>query len=148
MYHVILILLIAALLALMWQLVHYSPRILSMMLPRGFTIAMGTFLLILGIFAAFLAASVLDSPGRMLRSLVFGYMGLWWILATSASMRGSHDDEAMLRRLFLMMGLLAGSLTGLLYVDDPRGVATVNLALVTFGFWVTANYLRFLDRGR
>ena len=148
MYHVVLVLLVVVLLALIWQLVHSAPSVLALLLPRFLTWTLGITLLVMGVFLAFAAAVVLHSGNSMLRSLLFGYVGIWWILATSASMRGSEDDKQMLRRVFLMLGLLAATLIVMLSVGDPRGIATLELLLVTSGFWVTANYLRFLDRGR
>ena len=148
MYHVVLILLLLCLTGMVWTLVQSSPRILSMVLPKRLTFAVGTGLLVLGVFSAFASAFVLQDPGAMLGSFVQTYAGLWFMLAISSGARGSYDDEQMLKRLFLMMILMLGSIVGTLYVGEARGVAVLHLMLITGGFWITANYLRYLDRGR
>jgi hypothetical protein len=147
-YHVVLILLSLVLTYLAYQLVMSSPRALSMLLPKGLSIGIGVFMLVLGVFAAFLSAYILKDAGDMLRCFVQCYVGLWWILATSSSMRGSYSDDQMIRRLFMMMGLLMLAMIAVIYVKDPRHIATINLLLVTGGFWITSNYFRWLDRGR
>jgi positive regulator of sigma E activity len=75
-------------------------------------------------------------------------VGVWWILAASAGMRGSYEDERMMRRLFAMLGLLVAALLATVFISDQRQVAIINLAMITTGFYVATNYLRDLDRGR
>lgn len=148
MYHIVLVGLASLLLLLSWNLVRFSPRILSMILPRAITFGVGLGLFVIAIFSAFAAASVLKEPLVMLQSFVQGYVGLWLMLATTAGMRGSYSDHQMLLRLFGMMALVMAVIIASLYIGDDRILAGVNLLLVGAGFWVTTNYLRFLDRGR
>ncbi|HLF72287.1 MAG TPA: hypothetical protein VI759_09075 [Dehalococcoidia bacterium] len=148
MYHLILILLIGVLSWLSWNLVRYSPRSLSMLLPRKLTLSIGVFMMFVGLFSAFFSSFAMrDAPG-MLASLVLVYMGLWWTLATSAGARGTYADDVFLRRVFTMMGMLMVFLVSSLYIADARLVATLNLAMVAGGLWVTTNFFSFLDRGR
>lgn len=148
MYHIVLVGLACVLLLLSWNLVHYSPRVLSMILPRALTFGIGLGLFVLAIFSAFTAAHVLREPLVMLQSFVQGYVGLWFMLATTAGLRGSYSDEQMLRRLFAMMALVMTVIIASLYIGDSRLLAIVNLLLIGAGLWITTNYLRFLDRGR
>jgi len=147
-FHVVLVLLLAVLLWLVWQLVHSSPRSLSLLLPPQLTAVLGATLLVIGLFAAYLSAYVLQDGGAMLSSLFKAFLGLWWLLAASSGLRGSDRDEEMLRRVFFMMIMLTVTLLGVLYVGDRRGVAMLSLVLITGGFWVTTSYMRYLDRGR
>jgi hypothetical protein len=144
---IVLILLTLVLSYLAWQLVHCSPRVLSLILPRALTIAIGMFLFVLGIFVAFLSAEFARNPSGVLGGFVQVYAGLWFMLATSAGMRGAESDERMLRRLFVMIGLAMGTLIGALYLPETRAIAVLNLMLITSGFWITTNYLHQLDRG-
>jgi hypothetical protein len=147
-FHIILILIAFALGLAWWNLVHSAPRVLSMILPRSLTWAIGTGFLVVAIFSAFAAAHVLRDPEDMLGSFVTGYVGLWFILATSSGMRGSREDQELMRRLALMIGMVVGVIIASLYVHDPRLMALLNLALVASGFAVTQNYLRSTDGRR
>lgn len=148
MYHIVLVGLASLLLFLSWKLVNYSPRVLSMILPRALTFSIGLGLFVLAIFSAFAAASVLKEPLVMLQCFVQGYVGLWLMLATTAGMRGSYSDDQMLKRLFGMMALVMTIIIASLYIGDARLLAMVNLILIGGGLWITTNYLRFIDRGR
>ena len=142
MYHVVIFALTFVLGFAMWHIVRSSPRALVYLLPPGPTFVVGTFLLILGIFAAFLAAYVLRSADLMLAMFVYAYIGFWILLIRSAG------DEQTLKRMFAMMGALQLTIIGIYYADDPRLMATIMLLMTAVGFWLTTNYLRFLDRGR
>lgn len=148
MYLVVLLGLVACLTYLMWQLAHTTPRQLTMMFPPRLFYIFGVFLLLFGVFLAYMNASVLHSGSGVLESLIQIYGGVWWILAASAGMRGSYEDERMMRRLFTMLGLLVSALLAAVFLSDPRQVAVINLAMITAGFFVATNYLRDLDRGR
>jgi hypothetical protein len=148
MYHIGLICLSGTLLALLWLLVHSSPRTLSMVLPPRLTFGIGIGLFILALFSAFAAAHVMREPIVMLESFVQGGVGLWLMLATSASARGSYQDEQFLVRLFAMMAVVMGVIISSLYLGDARLMAFMNLILVAVGYLITRNFLRFLDRGR
>jgi hypothetical protein len=80
--------------------------------------------------------------------MIMIYAGAWWILASTAGMRGSYEDERMMRRLFAMLGLLVAAMLATVFLPDPRQVALINLSMITAGFFVATNYLRDLDRGR
>jgi hypothetical protein len=144
-YHIVLILLAAALSFLAWHLVHYAPSVLSRILPPGLTFGIGAGLLVMGAFGAFVSALGM-SPEGILGSFVQVYAGLWFMLATSAGQRGSESDEEMLKRLFAMVGLIMAMVFGTLYVRDQQLVAVIFLLVIASGFWVTTNYLQQLDR--
>ena len=128
-------------------MVHFSPRVLSMILPRRLAYGVGLVLFFFGITSAYMSAYGHDVAG-LIGSLLMTYVGLWWMLAPSSGARGSYADEQMLRRVFGMMGLLMLTLIAMVYVPNPKLIATITLLLVTGGFWLTTNYFSFLDRGR
>jgi len=131
-----------------WNLVHSAPRSLSFLMPRTFANLVGGCLFVLAIFSAFAAAWVLKSPEQVLGSFVTGYVGLWFMLAPSASQRGSYEDREMMRRLAAMLVLVSLAIIGAIYLRDARHMALLNLLLVAAGFWVTTNYMRSLDGRR
>jgi hypothetical protein len=147
-FAIILVVLAGALSVLAWHLVKSAPRVLSLVLPAGITFVIGLALFVTAVFAAFFAVYEQRNAEGMLLCFVQGYVGLWFMLSPSAAARGSEQDEQLLRRLFVMMGLMMAAIIGGLYATDGRSLAVVHLALVTAGFWVTTNYLRFLDGGR
>ncbi len=145
-YHIVLIALLAALTYFWWGLIHSAPGMLQRLLPRGLVLGFGTVWFAVGTFSAFAAAYVLQEPDAMLHSFVSGYVGLWFVLATSVGMRGSYEDEQMLRRVLMMMVLMTGVIMASLHVRDPQEMAVLNLFLITGGFWLTTNYLHTRDR--
>ena len=148
MYHIVVIGLAAVLVFLWWNLIQSSPRVLSMIMPPKLTYGVGLVFFVLAMFLAFADAYVLKDAGLMLESFVMVYAGLWLMLASSSGARGSYGDEQMLRRVFLMMGLLTLVTICFLYVRSAQMVAVLNLVLVTAGFCVATEYMRHLDRGR
>jgi hypothetical protein len=131
------------------MLIHSAPRSLSFLLPARLSFAVGLFFFTLAIFAGFLAAYVLRSPSGVFSCFIQMYVGLWFMLASSAAARGSYDDEQMLKRIFVMIGLLMTAIIGCMYVSPQvHAIAILQLLLVTAGFWVTTNYFQLLDRGR
>jgi hypothetical protein len=146
-YHIVLILLTGALLFMSWHLVHASPSVLGRILPSGLTFGIGIFIFIFGTFIAYCSAYGGD-PGGVLGSFVQVIVGLWFMLSTTSGMRGSDGDERMLKRLFIMIGLVMAMMIGMLYMPNPYYVSVLDLLLVTGGFWVVMNYFRDLDRGR
>ena len=148
MYLVVLLALVGVLTYLMWQLAHTTPRQLVMMFPPRLFYIFGVFLLLLGAFMAYANAYKLHSGDGVLQSLIQVYAGVWWILASTAGMRGSFEDERMMRRLFAMLGLMVSAILATVFLSDPRQMAIINLSMITAGFCVATNYLRDLDRGR
>jgi len=145
-YYVILFALAGAMTYLNWGLVHAAPHSLSMLLPAKYANLIGAALLIVGLFTAVFSAYALHSPPGVLESSIQAFAGLWFILATTSANRGSYEDEQMLRRLFAMAGLLQVVLLLTSLTHDTREMAVLSLALVTGGFWVTANFIRYLER--
>ena len=119
-----------------------------MFLPARITFVVGATLFAFAVFGAFFAASAMQSAQVMLGCFVQGYVGLWLMLATTSSARGSYADDQMLRRLFLMVGLVVTVIVASLYIGNQQIMAMVNLLLVLSGFVVTRDFLRFLDRSR
>jgi hypothetical protein len=130
-----------------WNLVHFAPRTLSMFLPEKVTLIIGLVLFPLGIFSAFTAAFAEQDANGMIASIVMAYVGLWFLLIKFAG-SGSYDMHILIKRLFVMMGLLMAVLLGTLYIGDSRFVPLFNLGLLAGGLWLTTNYLNYLDRGR
>ena len=121
MYYVVLFALAGAMTYFNWGLVHAAPRTLSMLLPAKFANLIGVALLLVGVFTGVFSAYALHSPPGVLESLIQAFAGLWFILATTSAQRGSYEDEQMLRRLFVMAGLLeVVLLLTSLTDDDPR----------------------------
>ncbi len=147
MFHIVFIALTVALTWLCWELIKSSPRVLSMVLPKKLTFGIGLGLFVIAMFSAVMSTFDRD-PQLLLESFVEIYVGLWLMLATSAGLRGSYEDDQMLRRVFTMMGLVTAAMIGFLYVPTPQLAAVLNLVLVLGGFWVMLSYFRFLDRGR
>jgi hypothetical protein len=147
-YLVVLLVLVSSLTFLMWHLAHTTPRQLVMMFPPRLFYIFGVFLLLLGAFTAYASAYKLHSGDGVLQSLIQMYAGVWWILASTAGMRGSYDDERMMRRLFAMLGVMVSAIFVTIFITDQRAMAVVNLTMITAGFYVATNYLRDLDRGR
>ncbi len=147
MHAVVLVLLALMLTAMVWQMVHFAPPVLSRVLPRGLTIGVGGALFVLGMWSAFVNANVTHEPSRLLFALLRIYVGLWFMLAPSAGNRGTEEDERFLRRLFGMIGIVMAALIGALYVNDTQIATVLQLLMITGGFWVTMNYLRLTDRG-
>src|SRR5688572_10396012 len=122
MFHIVLILLAVALLFMSWHLVHASPASLGRILPPGLTFGIGITFFIFGTFLAFCSAYAGD-PGGVLGSFIQIIVGLWFMLAISAGMRGNEDDERMLKRLFLMIGLVMAMMILTLYLRTPHAIS-------------------------
>jgi hypothetical protein len=147
-FTLVLLFCVGALSTLSWFLVQSSPRVLSMVMPRRLTFGIGLGFFLLAAFAAHANAYYLRDPLDMLNCFVQIFVGLWFMLATSAAARGSEIDHQMLRRIFMMLGLLMGAIIVSLYIRDAHVMAMLNMILIAGGFWVTTNFLQFLDRGR
>ena len=147
MQALVLVLLALTLSALVWQLIHAAPPVLSRVLPRGLTLVIGGALFVLGVWSAFTAAHYTYDAADILFAMVTMYCGLWFMLAPSAGMRGSESDQRFLRRLFVMIGIIMAALIGSMYLNDPQASTLLQLLMIAGGFWVTMNYLRLTDRG-
>ncbi len=141
-YHVVLIAVIGAVSLGCWGMVRSAPWVLATILPRGLTFGFGAGFFVFGLFSAFFAAYAMHSPEAMIGSFIQSYVGLWFMLATSAGLRGSYEDERDLRRIAVMMGLLIGVIVATLYVSSAQPMAVVNLCLVATGLWLTRGFLR------
>ena len=130
-----------------WNLVHFAPRAVSMFLPDKVCLIFGLFLFPFGIFSAFTAGYAEQNAQGMIASVAIAYVGLWFLLVKFAG-SGSYEMQVLVRRLFVMMGLLMAVLVGTLYLGDSKFIAVFNLVLMAGGLWLTTNYLRYLDRGR
>ncbi|HEY7269762.1 MAG TPA: hypothetical protein VH951_08035 [Dehalococcoidia bacterium] len=142
MYHLVLLSLVVAIAVLGWQLVLSAPRTLSMILPSNLMFGFGAVLLVLAAFNAFGEAFALQSPEAMLHSFVTVFVGLWFMFAASAGLRGSPTDDLMVKRVMGMVALMFVVIIAALYLNDPRVVAVMNLVLITGGFIATQSFLR------
>jgi hypothetical protein len=139
---------VAALTWFNWGLVHAAPRAIGMYIPPLFSRVVGGSLLLFGMFTGLFSAYALHDIAGVIQAFIQAFAGLWFLLATTVGQRGSHEDEQMLRRLFIMIGLLEATILMVAFVDDRHMLATLSLCLVTSGFWVTTNFMSYLDRGR
>jgi hypothetical protein len=142
MYHVILIALVLTLSLAIWNLVHASPRSVSMLLSPGVAFGCGAFFLCFGIFFAYLSAYPLQSAQGMIGFFVQAYVGVWLLLT---HVRG---DERAVRQMFMMVGTMMLTIVAIYYVQDHRAVAFLTLLMIASGYWLTVKYMRFLDTGR
>lgn len=133
MYHVILIAIAATMTLGVWNLVHYSPRSIVLLLPPMAAFAVGTFLLVFGIFFAFAAAVLVQNGGAMLAFMLKAHIGLYFLLVRS------RDDEDTVRRAFMMMGALLLTLIAIFYVQDPIATAVLMICLLGTGYYVLTN---------
>jgi hypothetical protein len=140
MYHVVVLGLLLVMGLAMWQIVLSSPRALAYLLPPGPTFVVGAVFLILGVFAAFSSAYLFKRADMMIGSYIHAYIGMWLLLVRS--------DGETIKRAFVMMGTLQLAIVGLFYANDPKIFAIILMMMTAAGFWLTTNYLRFLDRGR
>jgi hypothetical protein len=145
---IVVIILAILFLGVAWVLIHNTPRTLSMVLPPWFSMIFGGVLFIFFGFLAFCASYVLRDPILMMLFLMKMSIGIWFMMASTSSMRGSEEDKRFIRRFFVMLALLVFTFVGSIYVRDYRAMAMLNLLLVTGGFWVTTNYLTLIDPGR
>jgi hypothetical protein len=142
MYHVVLILLAVALVVMGWQLVLSAPRVLSLLLPQNLTFGVGAGLFILATFNAFGSAFALQEPSAVLHSFVSIFVGMWFMFAATAGLRGSPSDDELVKRVAAMTAVMFVVILAALYISDPRVIALMNLGLITGGFVVTQNFLR------
>ncbi len=123
------------------MLIQTAPRALSMLLPAKLTFIVGASLMVFGVFGAFCSAFALQHPEGMLDAFVTLIVGVWFMFAASAGMRGSSADDDLLRRFGAMMALLLALIVSTLYVNDPRVVSLLSLGLIGGGVYVSRDFL-------
>ncbi len=148
MFHVVLISLTVTVGILGWYLAHAAPGLISRILPAGLAIGLGTTLVLIGAFGAFLDSYYLRDPRGILGSFVIIIVGLWFRLAPTAHLRGTYRDEQMLRRLFAMLAVVFATIIGSLYVRADEVTALLSLVMIIVGFWMATNFFRQLDNNR
>jgi hypothetical protein len=132
---------------LAWHLVRSAPASVARVLPQPLTFIIGSLLLVLGVWGAFTAAQITQDPSDILFAMVRMYVGLWFMLAATAGLRRSEEDERYLRRLFGMIGIVMAMIIASLFLDGKQALAALQLAMIAGGFWVTLNFIRLNDRG-
>ena len=142
MYHIVLIAIILTLSLAMWNLVHTMPRSVALLVPPRVAYFVGVFFLMFGIFFAFVSAYGLHDAGGMIAFFIQAYVGIWFLTIRL------HGDEDAIRQMFMMMGVILLTIVAAYYVTDPKLVAMISLIMVTSCFWLTARFLRSIDRGR
>jgi len=147
-YYLVMLAIVATITWFNWGLVHAAPRSISLYLSPVFSRVAGTGLLLFGVFTGCFAAYAIHSVPGVIQGFIQAFAGLWFLLSASVGQRGSYQDEQMLKRLFLMIGILEATVLTIAFVDEPRLLAALSLLLVTGGFWVTTNFMAYLDRGR
>jgi len=142
MYHLVLLLIVAAMATMGWMLIRSAPPVLSLLLPRNLTFGVGAGLFVIAVFGAFTSAFALRQPEGVLESFITLLVGAWFMFATSAGMRGSPSHDDLMKRFGIMMCLLLGLILAALYVGDPRVVSVLSLGLLAGGVYVSKDLLR------
>ena len=148
MIHVIIVALLFTFGLVVWNLVHFAPRSVAMFLPDRVRTVLGLVLLPLGVFSALAAGHGQQNVEGLIGSAIIAMVGLWFLLIGPAGYGTTGDTEHLLRRVFLMMGLLMAVLVASFYIGDSRFFALVNLPLLAAGIWLARDYLRDWNRGR
>lgn len=141
MYHLVLLFIVGVMASLGWMLVCSAPRILSLYLPSRLTFGVGAGFFTFAVFSAFIAAFALREPVAMLDSFISVIVGVWFMFAASAGLRGSAGHDDLMNRVAKMLALLVALIVTTLYVNDPRIVSLLSLALVAVGYLVGRDYL-------
>lgn len=141
MYHITMILIIASMSGLGWMLLQSAPRSLSLLLPTNLTFGLGACFFTFAVFNAFTSAFIFQKPEFLIESLILVIVGLWFMCAATAGQRGSANDNEMMKRLAAMLLLLMGLMVSMLYVNDPKVVSVLSLAMIGGGYWVSRDYL-------
>lgn len=148
MIHVIIVSLVFAFALVVWNLVHFAPRSIAMLIPDRICIIFGLVLLPLGAFSALAAGYGQQNAEGLIGSIVIALLGLWFLLIKPAGSGITGEMEQLIRRVFMMMALLMAVLIATFYLGESKLVVIPNLLLVAAGFWLTTDYLRYVDRGR
>lgn len=149
MIHIIIVALLFAFALVAWNLVHFAPRSIAMVIPDRICLIFGLVLLPLGAFSALAAGYGQQNAQGLIGSIVIALVGLWFLLIKPAGHGISNGDiEQLIRRVFIMMALLMAVLVASFYLGESKLVGVANLLLVAAGFWLTTSYLREIDRGR
>jgi hypothetical protein len=147
MYHLVFLFLTATALGMGWLLVHSAPPIVARLLPKTLTFCIGCFLVLFGAFGAFMDAYYLRDAPAVFGCFIMMIVGLWFMLAPTSNMRGSWQDEQLMKRIFFMLGFVFLVITFALYLPQHKAVAILNLLLVTAGLWSATTWLKQTDRG-
>jgi hypothetical protein len=148
MYHLVFATLTLTLLVLGWFLVHSVPPLVSRILPRTLTFLIGASLALLGGLGGFMDAYYQQDAAGVFGCFVMIMVGHWFMLAPSSGLRGTYRDEALMKRVFIMMGVVFFVISASMYLPEHKVVAFLNLLLITGGFWFTTSFLREVDGGR
>lgn len=148
MIHVIIVSLVFAFALVVWNLVHFAPRSIAMFIPDRICFIFGLVLLPLGAFSALAAGYGQQNAEGLIGSIVIALLGLWFLLIKPAGSGITGEMEQLIRRVFMMMALLMAVLIATFYLGESKLVVIPNLLLVAAGFWLTTDYLRYVDRGR
>jgi hypothetical protein len=146
--HVIIVSLVFAFALVVWNLVHFAPRSIAMFIPDRICFIFGLVLLPLGAFSALAAGYGQQNAEGLIGSIVIALLGLWFLLIKPAGSGITGEMEQLIRRVFMMMALLMAVLIATFYLGESKLVVIPNLLLVAAGFWLTTDYLRYVDRGR
>jgi hypothetical protein len=141
-FHLVLILLAALLFIGWWFMVQSAPGLLSRFLPPGLTLAVGTFFLVIAAFSAFAAAFFMRDAEAVLGSLVPGFVGLWFMLATLSGSRGSYGYEVLMKHLMPMVAMLLVLLIAAFYIESLPVLMLLQAVMILGGFVLTMRYFR------
>jgi hypothetical protein len=148
MFHLVFALLSLTLLVMGWLLVHNVHPLVARILPKNLAFMIGAGMAMLGVFNGFMEAYYFRNAEGVFGCFVMIMMGNWFMLATSANARGSWRDEQLMKRIFLMIGLIFLVVTFAMYMPQHQAIAIVNLILMTGGLYVTTTFLKQVDSGR
>ncbi|HEU0074572.1 MAG TPA: hypothetical protein VFS30_11240 [Dehalococcoidia bacterium] len=149
MIHIIIVALLFAFALVAWNLVHFAPRSIAMVIPDRICLIFGLVLLPLGAFSALAAGYGQQNAQGFIGSVVIALVGLWFLLIKPAGYGIANGDiEQLIRRVFTMMAMLMVVLVVSFYLGESKLVAVPNLLLIAAGFWLTTSFFRDMDRGR
>ena len=148
MIHIIIVALLFTFALVVWNLLHFAPRSVAMFIPERICLIFGLVLMPVGAFSAVAAGYNQQNTEGLVASIVIALVGLWFLLIKPAGSGITTQMEQLIRRVFVMMGLLMAVLVVMFYLGDSKLVAVANLLLLAGGFWITMNYLQDMDRGR
>ena len=148
MIHFIIVALIFAFALVVWNLVHTAPRSIALFLPDRICLIFGLVLLPLGVFSALAAGYGQQNVEGLIGSITIAFAGLWFLLVKPAGSGITTEIEHLIRRVFIMMALLAAVLVVTFYMGENKLVIIPNLLLIAAGSWLTFDYLQDRDRSR
>jgi hypothetical protein len=120
-----------------WYMIYSAPWTLSLLLPRrGLFFAVGFAVFAAGIAGAAIVAYSYRQPGDFIGALLTAFWGGWLMLAPTAALRSTPEDEDMMERLALMLVTLLCVLVLSFYSSKVEVITGMQLWLVLMGAFI------------